>query len=1112
MKRFLLIITLSLTALLAGNCISDIIEVIDDTGGGGESTLTDPALTWSAASYEATIGASNSFPTLTNTYSVTVNYTSSDASVATITSNGVITLLASGTATITASSDATTAYSASSASYALTVLKASSSLAWSADHYEATIGGENSFPTLSNPGSQSITYASSNESVATVASDGTITLVAAGTTTITATAGASSQYEAGSASYLLTVKKASGSIVWSHDTCTVTLGATNTFPTLSNPAGLSVSYASSNESVATIDATGTVTLVGAGTTTILAASAATDTHEACSAFYSLTVVKPESAQQSAGLAWSATTCSASMGGGNTFPTLTNPHALAISYASSDTGVATIASDGTVTLVGAGTTTITASSAETEAYYAGSASYTLTVSRVAAGLAWSASSSTATMASDNSYPTLTNNHGLDVSYASSNESVAMVASDGTITLVGAGTTAIYATSEATAVYEAGSVYFTLKVVKHDLTLSWSASTCSVSLEDGGTYPTLTVNPSVTDLTITYASTNTDVATIAADGTVTVKAAGTTTISASFAGNTSYKAASASYTLTVKSTADDGAVTTTFASAGDSSSDDDISNTTFTRLVTVTYASGGATVTGCSAVADVMNVVVSGNKVTITYTGSENVAYKLTGTASDGYFKLYSSKKQAIWLSGVSITNSAGAAINNQSGKRTFVYVEGTNKLADGASAAYSTSSDEDMKGVFFSEGQLIFSGSGSLTVTANNKQGKSGIVSDDYVRMMASPTVTVSAGSSAGHGVKGNDGIRLSNGTLNITTAAAMKKGITSDDYVLVEGGVTTIQVTGGVAYDSDESEYKGSAGIKADNYFAMTGGTVTITNSGNGGKGISAGSYDYNSTTHAVADSYISGGTLKITTSGSESNDVSCKGIKIGWATKSGNKVTGYAGNMTVSGGKIIISCAKSEGFEAKGNLSFTGGETYVYSTGDDAINCQAEMNISGGYIYAYSTANDAMDANHDLKISGGYVFAITTKGAPEVAIDANTEERYKLYITGGVVVAYGGLESGYSSSNTVYTLSGTANAWNALYDGSSFIAAFKAPSGLSSFAVTAPSLKSGYKGVSVGSTTYCNGVWATSGISGGTAVSLSTYSGGGSGPGGGGGFGPGWH
>ena len=102
-------------------------------------------------------------------------------------------------------------------------------------------------------------------------------------------------------------------------------------------------------------------------------------------------------------------------------------------------------------------------------------------------------------------------------------------------------------------------------------------------------------------------------------------------------------------------------------------------------------------------------------------------------------------------------------------------------------------------------------------------------------------------------------------------------------------------------------------------------------------------------------------------------------------------------------------------------------------------------------------------------------------------------------------MVAYGGLEGGYSASQSVYSMSGTAGSWNALYGNKSFIAAFKAPSNISSFIVSAPSLSTGYKGVSVSGETLCNGVWATGGISGGTSVSLSSYSGGNGGPGWGG-------
>ena len=533
------------------------------------------------------------------------------------------------------------------------------------------------------------------------------------------------------------------------------------------------------------------------------------------------------------------------------------------------------------------------------------------------------------------------------------------------------------------------------------------------------------------------------------------------------------------------------------------EDNVANTTFAKTITISFSGASASVDGD---ADGF-ATVSGAHVTINNTGKENIIYKLTGSTTDGSFKLYSSKKQAILLSGVSITNPSGAAINNQSGKRTFVMVEGSNTLADGSSAAYSTTDDEDMKAVFFSEGQLVFSGSGSLTVTANNKQGKSGIVSDDYVRFMASPSVKVTSGSSAGHGIRGKDYVRISDGELTVSTSAAMKKGIGSDDYVFVEGGTTNINVSGGVAYDNDDAEYKGTAGIKADNYFGMTGGSVTIKNTGNGGKGISAGSYDFDSENHTLSNSFISGGTLKITTTGSESNDVSSKGIKIGYKEKSGNKYI-CAGSLIILGGNITVSASKAEGIEAKGNMTFNGGETYVTSTGDDAINCQGEMTVNNGYIYAYSSQNDAMDSNGNMKFNGGYVFAVTSRGAPEVALDANSEGGYKIYInSGATLVAYGGLENGYSASQTVYSMSCTAGGWNALHNGDSYIAAFKAPSGVSTVAVSAPSLKSAYKGSSVSGETLCNGIWTISGISGGSTSSLGTYSGGGMGggfPGGG--------
>ena len=638
------------------------------------------------------------------------------------------------------------------------------------------------------------------------------------------------------------------------------------------------------------------------------------------------------------------------------------------------------------------------------------------------------------------------------------------------------------------------------------LAWSADSYEATIGAENSFPTLTNKNGVS---VTYESSQTDVATVSSNGAITLVGAGSTMISAKSAADNTYSAASVSFLLTVLSAAssDPTGDSLAFESTGDPTSDDDISTTTFKGKITITYsASGDATVQG-----DTYGyVTVDGNKVTVNNTGGEVLIYELTGTTANGFFKVYGAKKQAILLNGVNITNPDGAAINNQCKKRTFVVVNGTNTLSDGASAAYVKENDEDHKAVFFSESQLIFSGSGLLTVNAVNAQGKAGISSDDYIRLMNAPTIKVNAGSTAGNGLKGKDYVQLSNGTLSVSIAAAMSKGISTDDYVLIEGGTHMVTSTGGVAYDEEDAEYTGTSCVKADNYFAMTGGSLTLKNTGDGGKGIRAGSYDFDETNHTLSDSYITGGTIDIQVTGREVNDVSAKGVKIGWVTKEGSgdraKVTGNAGNLLISGGKISVNSTYGEGLEVKGDLTFDGGETYVTSTSEDAINSQGELTVNKGFVYAFSSGNDAMDSNGNTKINGGYVMAICTRGNPEVAIDANTEDGKKLYInSGATVVAYGGLESGYSASQSVYSMSGTAGAWNALYDGKAFIAAFKAPSNISNFIVSAPSLSTGYKGVTVSGEAKCGGVWAVDGISGGSSVKLSNYTGGNGGPGGGG-------
>ena len=96
-------------------------------------------LAWSAESYDASLEGTNTFPTLTNTYSVDVTYSSSDAAKASFADASVydITLNAVGSTTITASFAGNETYKANSVSYTLNVASSLVTLTYNVDGGEA---------------------------------------------------------------------------------------------------------------------------------------------------------------------------------------------------------------------------------------------------------------------------------------------------------------------------------------------------------------------------------------------------------------------------------------------------------------------------------------------------------------------------------------------------------------------------------------------------------------------------------------------------------------------------------------------------------------------------------------------------------------------------------------------------------------------------------------------------------------------------------------------------------------------------------------------------------------------------------------------------------------
>lgn len=466
---------------------------------------------------------------------------------------------------------------------------------------------------------------------------------------------------------------------------------------------------------------------------------------------------------------------------------------------------------------------------------------------------------------------------------------------------------------------------------------------------------------------------------------------------------------------------------------SDEDDFIENSEFTSVVTITY--NGTTATVNNNVSGV-EVSVNGGHVVVNSTVGK-VEYVLNGTTTDGSFKVYSEKKFKLSLSGVSILNPVGAAINIQSSKRVFVVcTDGTtNTLTDGSSYTSATDS-EDMKACFFSEGQLIFSGGGLLTVTGNYKHA---ITSDDYVRFRSGCNITVAAAKK--DGIHTNDAIIIGGGVLNISstedaiqceeggitmtggfvkvsTTANKAHGLKSAQDVLISGGAIQAEVAGaaskGISCDGnltfsggkltaltsqtalyEDNDLSSCAGIKCDGDILVTGGEIAIQSTGGAGKGI-----------NCDGSVTISDGTVKVITTGPQCTynrlSSSAKGIKAD-------------GALTIDGGTVLVKATGgegSEGIESKSVLTVNNGMVAALCY-DDCMNASNSIVINGGNIYCYSSGNDGIDSNGTLTITGGVVVSSGTT-VPEDGLDCD-QNTFK--ITGGIVLGIGGGTSTPTSS-----------------------------------------------------------------------------------------------
>lgn len=308
------------------------------------------------------------------------------------------------------------------------------------------------------------------------------------------------------------------------------------------------------------------------------------------------------------------------------------------------------------------------------------------------------------------------------------------------------------------------------------------------------------------------------------------------------------------------------------------DDLIENFTFNKTVSINMSGVTATIT--NPVGAGVSIVQSGADLVIRST-VDNVEYVVAGTTTNGSLRIYSDFRFKLTLNNASITNDNGPAINIQSEKTAFIVLAPgtTNTLIDGTT--YVKIGSEDAKGTVFSEGQLVFSGTGSVQITGNNKHG---IVSDDHVRIRTS---NVTVANAKGDGIHANDYLVVDGGTVKLTA---------KDDGIQVEQGFLIFN-NGNTTVNADDKgitvDYTGADPLILP-YVNINGGALTVTSVGEA--------------LESKAVITINKGDIKLTTQDDGINAE--KGIYINggntYAISSANDAVDSNAGFTMTGGKLV--------------------------------------------------------------------------------------------------------------------------------------------------------------------------------------------------------------
>lgn len=459
-----------------------------------------------------------------------LTYSSSNPSVAAVSSDGTVTVKGEGTAVITVSAKETPYYKGVTKEITVTVTRQLEQQI-NAPGSITKLTTDSSFKLNATSSEGAISYVSGNNKVVEISANGTVTIRGAGKTVITVKAAETERYKPATKEVTVTVNKAEQTIKAAADSFVKELkdGSFN----LNASAEGTLTYSSNNTSVADVSSSGVVSLKGFGSTVITITAAETDKYKTAVKKVNVTVNKPPQTILGADSFAKEFGC--------------GPFGLgasaegALSYESSNNNIVTVSSSGVVTVKSAGTAVITVIAAETDKYARTTKSVLINIKKDDQDIGGD-------IAFYKTYGCEPFDLGIiaqgKCTFTSSNVKVASVSDKGIVTVNGAGVAVITITSAETGNYNEAVKTVTVTVEKAAQTIQ-----CKKSISKTFSFETFNIGViSATDCI--YQSSNEKLVTVNEFGDVTLKNPGKVTVTITAVESDNYRSAVKKMTISSK----------------------------------------------------------------------------------------------------------------------------------------------------------------------------------------------------------------------------------------------------------------------------------------------------------------------------------------------------------------------------------------------------------------------------------------------------------------------------------------------------------------------------------------------------------------------------------